>query len=81
MRIYELFENYDELEETFIPSNKKVRRTLLKKGYTQHEGGEHTKFYAPDKSHHIAIPRHQGDLSLGVYKSLKKITGLTDADF
>jgi len=80
MRIIELFENYEELDEATV-SNKKVRRALLKKGYIQHEGGDHTKFYAPDRSHHVAVPRHQGDISLGVYRSIKKTTGLTDSDF
>ena len=75
MRIHEI------IDEGKAPNNKELRRALLRKGYTSQEGGDHTKFYAPDRSHHIAIPRHQGDLSTGVAKKAMKLAGLTDADF
>jgi hypothetical protein len=48
MRICEVINSYEELDESNIPSNFEVRRALLKKGYVQREGGNHTKFFAPD---------------------------------
>jgi len=80
MKISELLEGI-ELDETWIPSNKELRRVLLKKGYRAHEGGEHTKFHAPDKSHHIAVPRGSKALTIGLAKAAMKAAGLTDADF
>ena len=80
MRIRELLESI-ELDEGRIPTNKELRRALLRKGYTAQEGGDHTKFYAPDHSHHIAVPRHKGDLSIGVARTAMKTAGLTDKDF
>lgn len=80
MRIIELLESI-ELDEGRIPTNTELRRALLRKGYTAHEGGDHTKFYAPDHSHHIAVPRHKGKLSIGVARTAMKTAGLTDNDF
>ena len=79
MRIRELLESI-ELDETKIPTSKELRKALLKKGYTSHEGSEHEKFYAPDNSHHIAIPRGSKALSTGLARSAMKKAGITDAD-
>jgi hypothetical protein len=52
----------------------------MKKGYTPSEGGEHMKFHAPDKSHHISMPRGPKPLSVGLARSVMKKAGITDAD-
>lgn len=80
MKIREILESI-ELDEAKIPTSKELKRALLKKGYTSTEGGDHTKFHAPDKSHHIAMPRGSKPLSTGLAKSVMKIAGITDSDF
>jgi predicted RNA binding protein YcfA (HicA-like mRNA interferase family) len=80
MKIFEILESID-LDEAKIPTSKELKKALLKKGYTPTEGGEHTKFHAPDRSHHISMPRGPKPLSIGLAKSVMKTAGLTDADW
>lgn len=79
MKIREILENIN-LDEAKIPTSKELKKALLKKGYTPTEGGEHTKFHAPDKSHHISMPRGPKPLSIGLARSVMKLAGLTDND-
>lgn len=80
MRIDEVIKRYEELDESNIPSNFEVRRALLKKGYVQREGGNHTKFFAPDGSH-IPVPRHGKQIAIGTLRNIMKQAGLKDSDF
>lgn len=80
MRIDEVINRYEELDEANIPSNLEIRRALLKKGYVPQEGGRHTKFYAPDGSH-ISIARHQKQIAIGTLRDIMKRSGLKDSDF
>lgn len=79
MRISELLESI-ELDESKIPTSKELKKALLKKGYTAQEGGEHVKFYAPDNSHHIAMPRGPKPLGIGLARSVMKKAGITNFD-
>lgn len=80
MRVSEILESI-ELDEARIPTSKELKSALMKKGYTPSEGGEHMKFHAPDKSHHISMPRGPKPLSIGLARSVMKKAGITDADF
>ena len=66
MKIHDIICEDTHLDEAAPPPLKKVRRVLLKRGWTMRQGSDHEIWTPPegvtttDGSPHIAIPRNVG---------------------
>lgn len=85
MKIHEILNEDDILDEGGVPSLKDVLGALHRKGWTRIQGGSHEKWSPPvgsfttDGRPHIAIPRSH--CNPNTLKQIIKKAGLTPDDF